>query len=302
MSVNSYNNYISKMLAGHTLYDLNSKERCMIDLVNYGFIKTNRMFTWSGLPDTIPSFILELYLQYNGNVCFYEHNGKLYVFVGGLGGEPNVYYMPTIYTIANPALNLSVQTEIDKDCIVIPNDSLYMGLLPIHKKYATLQVESELSLRIAIINSRIIDLISAPDDTTFKSAKKYLEDVEQGKLGVIADNAFLDGVKTQPYGSSSRGTVITSVIESLQYVRATWLNEIGLNANYNMKREALNTAETGLNEDGLKPLIDDMLEHRKIGAEKVNTMFGTNISVELSETWKAKNENENIKTSNTELD
>ena len=30
--------------------------------------RTNAMFTWDGLPDTIPAWILELYLQTYGNV------------------------------------------------------------------------------------------------------------------------------------------------------------------------------------------------------------------------------------------
>ena len=53
-----------------------------------------------------------------------------------------------------------------------------------------------------------------------------------------------------------------------------------------MKRESLNTSETTMDESVLLPLIDDMLEERKIGLEKVNKMFGTSITVELSSSWK----------------
>ena len=37
-----------------------------------------------------------------------------------------------------------------------------------------------------------------------------------------------------------------------------------------------------MDEDVLLPLIDDMLHERQIGLEKVNAMFGTNITVKLS--------------------
>ena len=139
-------------------------------------------------------------------------------------------------------------------------------------------------LNIATINSRIFDLISATDDATKDSALKFLEDVKKGKTGVIASNEFLSGVTTQPYGTTGHGT-ITDLIELMQYQKAIWFNELGLNANYNMKRESLNSSESQLNNDALLPLIDDMLKNRQIFAEKVNAMFGTNISVELASSW-----------------
>lgn len=267
-----------------SIYDFKDKESCLTKHIRYMLNRTQSMFKYSGLPDSIPERILELYLQMNGDVCIYKYNDTLYAFTGGLGGTPDVYYMPTIYTIANPALKLSKNLEIDKECVVIPNDSMYMGLLPLFERYATLMMENELSIKIATINSRIISLISAGDDNTKKSAMKYLEDVEKGQSGIIAENAFLDGVKSQPYGQNTTNN-LTNLIELEQYLKASWYNEIGLNANYNMKRESINSGESVLNDDMLLPLIDNMLECRRIGLEKVNAMYDTNITVELSSSW-----------------
>ena len=52
-----------------------------------------------------------------------------------------------------------------------------------------------------------------------------------------------------------------------------------------MKRESINSGESQLNNDMLLPLIDDMLKQRQEGAEKVNDMFGTSITVELASSW-----------------
>lgn len=276
--------YISGIIPGASPFDFTDKPKAIAQHISYMFNRTQSMFRWENLPDTIPQRILELYLQMNGNTCFYEYKGNLYVFVGGLGGEPDVYYMPTIYTIANPALTLSKSLEIDKECVVIPNDSLYIGLLPMFERYAAALAETELSIDIASVNSRIISLIGAPDDRTKESALKYLEDVRDGKQGIIAETRFLDGIKSQPYGNTGNKT-ITDLIELMQYQKASWFNDLGLNSNYNMKRESLNSAESQLNNDALLPLIDNMLEMRKIGAEKVNAMFGTDISVSLSSSW-----------------
>ena len=52
-----------------------------------------------------------------------------------------------------------------------------------------------------------------------------------------------------------------------------------------MKREAINEAEAGMSDAILFPLCDLMLEERKKGLEKVNKMFGTNITVEFDSVW-----------------
>ena len=62
-------------------------------------------------------------------------------------------------------------------------------------------------------------------------------------------------------------------------------NDIGISANYNMKREAINSAEAQLGNDALLPFIDDMLRCREQACEEINSMYGTNISVKLDSAW-----------------
>lgn len=283
--IERYNKFISAMMTGGKLFNFEDKSDNLFRHTIYMLNRTQSMFKWSGLPESIPQRILELYLQINGNVCFYQYEGTLYVFRGALGGVPDVYYMPTIYTIANPALDISKNLKIDEDCIVIPNDSMYFGLMPLFNRYASLMAENELSISIATINSRIIDLISAPDDRTKQSAEKFLKDVRDGKLGVISSNEFFEGLKSQPYGTTGNTNAITNLIELEQYLKASWYNELGLNSNYNMKRESLNSEESQLNHDSLLPLVDDMLKQRQEGAERVNNMFGTEITVDYNSAW-----------------
>ena len=266
-------------------YDIEDKDKCVNQFILYMFNRLQSMFQWEGLPETVPQRCLELYLQYYGHCCFTEYQDDLYVFYGGLGGEPDVYYMPTIYTVANPALNYSANLKINEDCVVIPNDSMYVGLYPILSRYAQQLTETELSIYIATINSRIVDLISAPDDRTRASAELYLEKVKAGKLGVMTENAFLDGIRAQPYGNTGNSNNITNLIELLQYQKASWFHEMGLDANFNMKRESLNSTESQLNNDALLPLIDDMLNCRRIAAEKINEKYGLNIEVSYSSSW-----------------
>lgn len=266
------------------IFDFKSKTAAVQTYVDYMLCRTQSMFEYDGLPDSIPQRSLEFMLQTNGSVCIAKVEGDLYAFTGGPGGEPNPYYMPTIYTVANPALNLSKTYKIDEDCVVIPSDSLYKGLLPMFCRYATLLMENDISMRLVDINARTASLISASDSRTKQSAEKYMSDIEEGKQGVVAESAFFDGVRAQPISSASYN-YLQPLIEYHQYLKASWLNELGLNANYNMKREALNSSENSLNQDALLPFVDDMLRSRKTAIEKVNAMFGTNISVKLASSW-----------------
>lgn len=277
----TYSYYLD--LLGIDLYDFTDKERSLKDYVLYMLMRTQRIFKYTGLPDTIPQRMLEYQLQTHGFACVTKVGEDLYAFYGGLGGEPDAYYQPTICVVANPALKFNKTLKIDEDCVIVRGDSYLRGLLPMFRRYATAMVENDLSFRMASINTRIQAWVTAPDDETKAAGDKFIEDIEDGQLSVIASNEFLDGLKTQPVQGSMR--TFTDLIEYQQYLKASWYNEIGLNANYNMKREKLSTTESQMNNDALLPLVDDMLEQRRIGVEAINAMFGTNITVEFDSSW-----------------
>lgn len=268
---------------GSKLYDFRDKELCLRHYVTYMLLRTQKIFEYKNLPDTIPKRMLESMLQVNGFVCVAKHAGDLYAFWGGLGGMPDAYYQPTICVVANPALNLNETFTIGKNCVIIRNDTHYYGLMPLFRRYATALVENDISFRLASINTRIQSILSAPDQPTKEACDQYLDDVEAGELGCIQSNEFLDGIKAQNTSNALR--TFTDLIEYQQYLKASWFNEIGLNANYNMKREKLSTTESQMNNDALLPLVDEMLESRREGIELVNKMFGTNIEVSFASSW-----------------
>ena len=277
----TYSYYFDKFIG--KLYDFNDKELAVRNYIAYMLDRTQRIFEYTGLPDTVPARMLEFLLQVNGYACFTKVEGDLYAFYGGLGGEPDAYYRPTICVVANPYLKFNKTLKIGEDCVIMRNDSLLYGLLPLFSRYATAMAENDISFRLSSVNTRIEFLLSAPDDATKKAAEKFLKDIEDGKQGVIASNEFLEGVKAQEVGRSMR--TFTDLIEYQQYLKASWFNEIGLNANYNMKREKLSTTESQMNNDALLPLVEDMLEQRRVALEKINEMFGTNISVDFASSW-----------------
>ena len=276
---------MKKYLASQDLYDLTNKKKNINDMMRYMLMRTQSMFVWSGLPDTMPQKHLEQYLQINGFAGVTEVDGKLYAFEGGLGGEPDAYYQPTICVIADPGINFNKECIIDKDGILMSNDTYRRGLIPAIGKYAGLLAENTITMRIADIMARISNIISAGDESTRESAKEYLKQIEQGNLGIIQESPFLEDLKINPAATSGEHR-LTDLIEVEQYLKASLYNELGLQANYNMKRESINSSEAQLGDDALQPFIDDMLRERKEAAEKINKMFNLNISVEFNSAWR----------------
>lgn len=268
---------------------LYNKDKYVKQYVTDMLTKTSRMFVYDNLPDTIPVRILERFLQNNGNCIFTKYNDKYYVFTGALGGELDCYYEYTKFIVANPALKLNKEYTINVDCVLIRNDSNMTGLLPLLSKNAVINNDSEITLNVATKTLRAMLAISASDDKTKASAQKYIDDLDNGRINVIAENAFLDGVKLHN-GVSVQSGYLQSLIEITQYQRASAYNDIGLNANYNMKRERLTASESELNNAILLPMARDMLECRKEALKAINEKYNLNISVDLAGAWKLEKE------------
>ena len=265
-----------------------SKDIALNDFIDNMLIKCNQMFVYKNLPDGITKRVIERYLLENGYCIFTKENDKFYVFAGGLGGELNEYYDYTKCIVSNPYLKLNKEYTINDDCVLIRNDSKMKGLIPLLEKYGVLCGDCELSINMLTNNLRTQFFISANDDKTRQNADLFIKKLVDGELSVIGENQFLDGVKV--HNVSSQANCIQQFIELNQYLKASAFNEIGLDANFNMKRERLTVNEVELNTSILIPLADNMLEERKNAIDLINQKYGLNIEVDLSSVWKMQKE------------
>ena len=282
-------------------FDFRDKNGAISLYVQTMLNRTQQIFEYKNLPETLPQRMIELYLQRYGAICITKVKNNLYAFQGGLGGTAeSPYYQPTFFTVDNPALNFSKRLEIGKDCEIIRNDANYLGLFSLFIRYATALVENDISLDMANKHLRAQFAITAPDDLSLESANKFITDLANGEESAIASNEFFDGVKINPMMQAGIHT-LQELTEYQQYIKASWFNEIGLNANFNMKRENLNESETEMNFDALIPLIENMLQERQEGFARVNKMFGTDIHVSLRGVWE-KTQNEMIKSDSKRLE
>lgn len=272
------------------------------EFATYFLMRVMKMFKWENLPEEIPEDCLNKMLLTEGFVWFTKWNGRAlngkeidqyYVFRGKLADVIDAYYRPTSLIVSNPGANCYKQFGLDKqkggtyygeDGVILRNDTLYHGLMPMINRYAYLLAENVLTMHSADVFLRIIALISAQDDKTVVSANEFIRGIEQGKMSAVAEGKFFEGVKLQS-PPSNNGSYLTQFIEYQQYFLGSFFNEIGLNANFNMKRESIAKSESSLNEDSMLPICQNMLKCRQEDVRVINEMFGLNIKVSFDSAW-----------------
>ena len=270
---------------------IKDKPKSAKSIFKYLLSRTQMMFKYTNLPETIDPVILERMLQVNGVACITDKDGELYCFSGNVGGELDIYYRPTKFIVSNPHFAPSGFT---KECIIngdeehtgvlMYNDTEWQGLTALIAKYACLMVENILTVRVADIMLRKMDIIIAGTDKAKKSAEVFLKKLENGDLAAMSDSAFMESIRTLPV-SNYNGSYLIQFIELQQYLKGSFYNELGLRANYNMKREAIGEGESTLDADSVLPLCENMLSCRRKTIALVNQLYGTNITVDYNSAW-----------------
>lgn len=254
----------------------------------YMLAKTAGMFEWVGLPESIPSRELEKLLQQNGLAFITKVDGVLYALSGTLGGDRDAYGNAKQIIISNPWLNFNKTLDIEKDGVLIRNDSESIGLLPLFERANTMLVENDINFTLWGYNTRMQRLFSASDDRTKQSAEVYVKRIIDGDVSVVAENAMFDGVKMQTPSSGS-GVTVQQMIEYNQYIKASMYNEIGIAANFNMKRERLISSELDAAEDSLFPYVYNMMQERIDAVKRINELFDLTVDVDFGSIWALKN-------------
>ncbi len=276
-------------------YRTSEDEYSMSDLIEYYeanmFNKTLMMFNWKDLPDKMTSFDMEKFTQLKGFTLFIfdEADGdRYYVLEGSKYDNITWNFEASKAIIVNPALDgLKQKYELGKNCVLIRNDYLCSGLFPIIEKNAIDISNTDISIKFAQFNTRFKTLFTSDDDNAKDSIDSVIADIWEGKkpVSIVTNNLYKKSIEGISYNTGGQSTDIKSLMELRQYQLAQFFMELGINANYNMKREAVSSEEFRMNDDALMPLIDQMLECRKMACKEINDLFGLKIDVELNSAW-----------------
>lgn len=268
-------------------------------LINNMQKRTLGMFEYKNLPETLSARSIEKYLQGSGTclICNVtqemitnpEAKPGIYALPCKAGGVLNADFLPTTAVVANAWLGFSHEFNIQNgEAVYMWNDSLLEGLCTLFSLYASELVDNITTLHFQEVHNRILSIIKATTEDEKNDAILFFRDYENGKFAALMSEDLIEALKNDrvdPFKGSANSS-IKETLEARQWLLAHWNIEIGLNDNYNMKRESLNENEIEANADTLTPLLDDMYKCRKKGVEEINKIFGLNVSVEFSSSWK----------------
>ena len=263
-------------------YSITNKIKNVHSIIDGVLNKTLTMFLYTNLPGTLPIEELEKILQLSG-VGFVTMIDEQLVILKGVYNydEVDIYNRPFKINCYLPNKKQYKMFNIS-DGVIIKNDYLERGLLPIFRKWGYLINESELTLIIANRYKRMVKTFIANDDPTAESVKNYLTKVDNGESSVIASNILWDSIKID---SETNTNTLHELIEYDNYIKSELYKEIGLYSNDNMKKERLITSEVENGMNSIYPLVDNMLNCRKQAIDEINKKFNTVISVEFTSSW-----------------
>lgn len=265
------------------LYDLRNKEKSLTDFYLQTLNKSLRMFTYKNLP--LPSIQFEKQLQTVGYTVVFEYNDKLYCNPAALKGqEKSPYNEPTTATVTIPALNLYRDFNLDREAVLIKNDFLQTGLNTLILSKGTQIIENRLTLYIKDILTRTPFTITAQSDKSIQSAQAFINRLIDGEMAVIGEDTFLKDVSVDSLNQSGQSQ-LSDLINYQTYLYGQLYNELGLPSLSNEKKERLLSSEVEGQQSTIRPLVDNMLECRKEGLEKMNKFFNGNAQVELDSIW-----------------
>ena len=197
----------------------------------------------------------------------------------------DVFYRPTNVVIANPLLRGILQPKIGIDCELIKMQPDYGSCWDIVSYYADLLSLASESLAVNIVNSKLAYVFACDNKTIAESFKKMYDKLNEGNPAVFADSKLFDESGeprwTTFQNNLKQNYVAGDMLDDMLKIDARFCTEIGI-PNVNLaKASGVTDNEVEANNVDTKSKATLWLETIQEGLEKVNDMFGLNLSVKF---------------------
>ena len=239
------------------------------------------IFKYDGLPDNVKAVDLEKNLLRFGKILFTKWNNEFYIFSYSDTGKQNYLGEYDHFQVNNPYIQCN-EVFSDDNAVRIFNTDTHEPLINLMGMYSELLTESYITLNMADINSRIPFFISARDNATKASAEIFVKQILDGKQGVIAEQPLFESLKINPLTDHEN---ISQIVELNKFFYSDYFQKIGLTNLYNNVHDRISATETEFTATSIYPYVDNMKRNRDTAVEKINAMFGLNVSVEFSSSW-----------------
>ena len=242
---------------------------------HYQMLALNR-YRWENLPNGIESRYIEEMLYDNGECAMFDHPDLgLCILRSSSRENLNIYGEPTKLTLTGFNEHRTVMMD---ECVRIMNNDLALPTLPNIVYYARRMAEIDDIIMQNLRQQRVPYLFATDENNSF-SMKSLYDRMYQGEPAIFIDKEMLKG---EPENVMVIPTTAPYLVDKLQIQKQEMERELltflGIN-NTLEKKERLLVDETNSNNQFIKMASDIGYKQRQLACQKMNEMFGLNISV-----------------------
>ena len=255
-----------------------------------------RIILFEGIPETVSETFMKLILYTQGKVCFLEGSligeeaSQLLALNCTRADTPDVYYIPRKVLVVNPRLKQSYNLKPGKKCEVVylseadkyNLSEINGGLYSLIERTAVMLADNDISINTSQKNTRLVNLVGADTQNTVDSIRAAICSMYEGEPTIVVKSSLIDKLQGVPIIQNQTNQNLIELIEVQQYILSHFYEQIGICTHDQMKRERLITAEINDNLDLAFLNVDDILISLQEGLQRVNDMFGTNITARLN--------------------
>ena len=255
-----------------------------------------RIVLFDNVPETIEETFLKLILYTQGKICFLdgqqigESENELLALNCSRADTPNVYYIPRRCIVTNTRLKKTYNLTPGQNCEIVylseadkyNISEISGGLFELIRRTAVMLADNDISINISQKNTRLTNLVSGDTQNTVNSIRAVIAAMYEGDPTIVVKSSMIDKLQGIPIIQNTSNRNLIDLIEVQQYIIAHFYEQIGICTHDQMKRERLITAEINDNLDLAFLNIDDIVVSVQEGLQRVNAMFGTNITARLN--------------------
>lgn len=231
-------------------------------------------FQWVNLPDTVDARYMELILCERGKVCFFQDElvGFMALPVNEYGNL-NVYNYPTEHQIY--AVNGYNKNRTIEDSVVIYNNYLRLPTVLTLSLYAERLSKIQRTIDVNIGACKTPYIIVATENQRL-ALENAFNQIDENKPALFFTNEMnLDNIKALDLKTPYVSDKLTLLKHDVWNEAMTFL---GIENSNTDKKERMITDEVNSNDGQIEASRFNMLDARLEACEKINKMFGLNIS------------------------
>lgn len=241
-----------------------------------------RRVIYNGLPPDIPLYIIEKYLLEYGT-CGFTMNGGKYVVVRGAPSGVTPYDTEfTNYVWSAPDTQPLIRESniLNVGIVMLRNNESMQSMNEFIDYYADLLAQTDLSYRFALINTRMPSVFHTTDSKSAGDVKSMFESVEKGDFATLTNTQVFKNVEQCNYYIPPHGTLTEFLVSRNNILRSFYL-AIGLVTSKD-KSQAVLSDESYADYQAPSARLDDLIRQREEDIQRVNEVFGLNITVKLA--------------------